>query len=383
MDLDGRIELRPPRRANRKVSSYAKYVMQREYEFHLPPTGTDLVGDMDVWEVLLLEGKPVEDHPTAFKFGDKMLHQPTFLQGSDNGHGVPLCCVWDVDNGDVYYRGPAGPPLDHEKILQRREEQRIAEEEKQRAAEQNRIKIAETQARLRAEVEMRAKLEAEAKLKLKAETDMKEELLQKARADIEKRILASGPLPVLESRPSIEVGDGPFKTFMDSFEPQKKTSAQQSAGKANEAVAKSTNHQSSTSAAPAPVQAEKEEIIAGNDKGLEPANVDAPSSDVAEETAGEGDKKSEEPAGGSEKRSSWLGTISKVTNMLPMMSPKSKQAEANENEDTAKDVTNNAPAKAAEEALAVEAKEQVNLTAEELALEEVSLLLFPYPVVLM
>jgi regulator of protease activity HflC (stomatin/prohibitin superfamily) len=72
-------------------------------------------------------------------------------------------------------------------------------QEENRAAEEKRHKITELQAKLRAEVEMRAKLDAEAKLKLQAEDEQGQELLAKARAEIEERILATGALPVLAS----------------------------------------------------------------------------------------------------------------------------------------------------------------------------------------
>ena len=47
--------------------------------------------------------------------------------------------------------------------------------------------------------------------------EMKEEMLAKARAEIEARLLASGDLPVLRSYPKRDIKEGPFKTFMESF----------------------------------------------------------------------------------------------------------------------------------------------------------------------
>ena len=167
--LNDSIELRAPKPSNRKVSSYARFQKRREFEFHLPPSSTELVGDGQVWEQLLVEGRPVEGHPKAFMFGDKMLHQPVFLEGQDDGHGKQVCCVWDVNNGDIYFRGPPGPPLDPNKIAQRKEAEKLAEDAARLASEQSRIKLAEIEARMKAEVEMRAKLEAEAKLKLEHE----------------------------------------------------------------------------------------------------------------------------------------------------------------------------------------------------------------------
>ena len=197
LDLKTSVEMRPPRRANRKVSTYGHLVGKREFAFHLPPSGTELVGDEEVWEVLLLEGKPVPEHPLAFEFGDMLLHQPTFL--GQETHGKPVCCVWDVNTGDVYYRGPQGPPLDLERKKQLEIQKMEARQKENQAAEEKRHKITELQAKLRAEVEMRAKLDAEAKLKLQAEDEQGQELLAKARAEIEERILATGSLPVLAS----------------------------------------------------------------------------------------------------------------------------------------------------------------------------------------
>lgn len=204
LKLDPKIELCPPRRASRVVSTYGKFVQKREYNYHLPPSGTDMVGDLDVWDVLLMDGKPSDEHPTAFRFGDKLLHQPTFLEGQEV-RGKQICCVWDVDTGDVYYRGPQGPPLDLEKMAQRKEAKRLAEQEADRAAEERRIKMDELEAKMRAEIEMRAKLEAEAKLKLERQGQLKQEMLEKARAEIEARVRASGALPNLTPRPADEV----------------------------------------------------------------------------------------------------------------------------------------------------------------------------------
>ena len=77
--------------------------------------------------------------------------------------------MWDVNNGDIYFRGPPGPPLDPNKIAQRKEAEKLAEDAARLASEQSRIRLAEIEARMKAEVEMRAKLEAEAKLKLEHE----------------------------------------------------------------------------------------------------------------------------------------------------------------------------------------------------------------------
>jgi hypothetical protein len=201
LTLDPKIETRPVKRANRKVSTYGKFVKAREFEFHLPPTGTELVGDEPVWETLLLEGKTVPEHPLAFTFGDKMFHQPTFLEGQDV-HGKPVCCVWDVNTGDVYYRGVQGPPVDEERIRQRNLEKQRVKEEAEAAAEERRVKMAEMEAKMRAQVEMRAKMEAAAKLKIEREGQMKEELLEQARAEIESRLLATGTLPDLTPLPT-------------------------------------------------------------------------------------------------------------------------------------------------------------------------------------
>lgn len=201
--LDPKATLRAPRHASRTVSSYGQYVEKREFDYHLPPTGTELVGDLEVWEVLLSDGKTISEHPLAFQFDDKLLHQPTFLEGQFI-HGKPLCCVWDVNNGDVYYRGPQGPPLDQEKKRKRAEEKAKAIEEAARLSEERRIKVAELEAKMKAEVEMRAKLEAEAKLKLERQGQLKQEMLEKARKEIEARVQASGPLPVVEPLPVAE-----------------------------------------------------------------------------------------------------------------------------------------------------------------------------------
>ena len=85
--------------------------------------------------------------------------------------GKQICCVWDVNTGDVYYRGPQGATLDLEKMAKRREAEKLAEQEAERAAEEIKMdeciaKMDESIAKRRAQVEMRAKLEAEAKLKL-------------------------------------------------------------------------------------------------------------------------------------------------------------------------------------------------------------------------
>ena len=197
LHLNSSVGLRAPRHASHSASSYSQYVAQREFFFHLPPSGTELVGDFEVWEVLLSEGKTVLEHPLAFQFDDKLLHQPTFLEGQFD-HGKPLCCVWDVNNGDVYYRGPQGPPLDVEKMRKRAEDKARAIEEAARVSEERRIKVAELEAKMKAEVEMRAKLEAEAKLKLERQGELKQEMLEKARNEIEERMRASGPLPLVE-----------------------------------------------------------------------------------------------------------------------------------------------------------------------------------------
>ena len=197
MHLNTNVALRAPRQAPRHVSSFSQYVAQREFSFHLPPSGTELVGDFEVWEVLLSAGKPVPEHPLAFQFDDKLLHQPTFLEGQYD-HGKPLCCVWDVNNGDVYYRGPQGPPLDEEKMRKRAEDKAREIEEAARLSEERRIKVAELEAKMKAEVEMRAKLEAEAKLKLERQGQLKQEMLEKARKEIEDRLRASGPLPLVK-----------------------------------------------------------------------------------------------------------------------------------------------------------------------------------------
>ena len=54
----------------------------RVFEFHLPPSGMDVVGDEEVWDVLLMEGQEVPGHPDAFFCFDRVLHQPTFLPGA-------------------------------------------------------------------------------------------------------------------------------------------------------------------------------------------------------------------------------------------------------------------------------------------------------------
>ena len=141
MHLNTNVSLRAPRQVSRHVSSFSPYVAQGEFSFHLPPAGTELVGDFEVWEVLLSAGKPVPEHPWAFQFDDKLLHQPTFLEGQYD-HGKPLCCVWDVNNGDVYYRGPQGPPLDEEKMRKRAEDKAREIEEEARLSEERRIKVA-------------------------------------------------------------------------------------------------------------------------------------------------------------------------------------------------------------------------------------------------
>ena len=202
--LDPNVEMRKPRRASRIVSTYGKFVQKREYDYHLPPSGSELVGDLEVWEVLLMDGKPSAEHSTAFHFGKKLLHQPTFLDGQ-MVHGKPVCCVWDVNTGDVYYRGPEGPPLDLEKVAKRKEARILAQEEALRAAEERRSKMDELEAKMRAEVEMRAKLDAEAKLKLERQGLLKQEMLEAARAEIEARVRGTGDLPSLVPRTVAEV----------------------------------------------------------------------------------------------------------------------------------------------------------------------------------
>jgi hypothetical protein len=204
LKLDPNVEMRKPRRASRIVSTYGKFVQKREYDYHLPPSGSELVGDLEVWEVLLMDGKPSAEHSTAFHFGKKLLHQPTFIEGQ-MVHGKPVCCVWDVNTGDVYYRGPEGPPLDLEKVAKRKEARMLAQEEALRAAEERRSKMDELEAKMRAEVEMRAKLEAEAKLKLERQGLLKQEMLEAARAEIEARVLGTGDLPSLVPRTVAEV----------------------------------------------------------------------------------------------------------------------------------------------------------------------------------
>lgn len=206
LKLDPKVEMRKPRRASRIVSTYGKFVQKpkREYEYHLPPSGSELVGDLEVWEVLLMDGKPSAEHSTAFHFGNKLLHQPTFLEGQ-MVDGKPVCCVWDVNTGDVYYRGPEGPPLDLEKVAKRKQAMILAQEEALRAAEERRSKMDELEAKMRAEVEMRAKLEAEAKLKLERQGLLKQEMLEAARAEIEARVRGTGDLPSLVPRTVAEV----------------------------------------------------------------------------------------------------------------------------------------------------------------------------------
>jgi len=204
LELEPKVEMRKPRRASRKVSTYGNFVQKREYDYHLPPSGSELVGDLEVWEVLLMDGKPSAEHPTAFHFGKKLLHQPTFLEGQDV-HGKPVCCVWDVNTGDVYYRGPEGAPLDLEKMAKKKEARRLAQEETLRAAEERRVKMDELESKMRAEVEMRAKLEAEAKLKLERQGLLKQEMLEAARAEIEARVRGTGDLPSLVPRTLAEV----------------------------------------------------------------------------------------------------------------------------------------------------------------------------------
>ena len=85
---------------------------KRMFEFHTPPPGHGRIGDFQVWEVLLSEGRETPEYPQAFAFYDRMLHQPVFLPVAVPGADYCECVVWDVNNGDVVYCGPQGPPLD-------------------------------------------------------------------------------------------------------------------------------------------------------------------------------------------------------------------------------------------------------------------------------
>eukprot|EP00960_Hanusia_phi_P050201 760065-Hanusia_phi.AAC.1 len=160
---------------------------KRKYEHYFPPTGNTRIGDKEVWKSLLLRGKPLPDNtdPNVFELEGHILHQPTYIQDGD----FKTCTVWDVETGDVYYRGPPGPPLTEEDVIEFKQEQERREQEEREQVEH----FLQMEIETKAKIEFMAKKQAEAILESEREKQVRESLVKEAinKLEEEERILLS------------------------------------------------------------------------------------------------------------------------------------------------------------------------------------------------